>query len=329
MLTFFVYFSLHRDKIFEMAAKRSLPKNFFLFVVLAFVLWMLAKFSKDYEATVLFDVSYEGLPKNKVLQNTPPNTIPIHIKGTGFKLISAKLFGGDIKLSAANLINLKENQYYILLNQQELSIEKQMTSGLSIDYFVKDSVFFDLGYLATKKVPVHIVADINFMPGYDFVDELSARPDSIEISGPDGMLDTITHIKTSRLTLGEVNNAIEENVSLEVPNAAIQFIQDIKEVQLNAAVDRFTEGVLEVPFEIDNLPENIKINAYPKTVKLSFKVGLSNFNKINENSFSVRCDYAFSEQNELTYLIPKLDIISDLVKDVKIVPNRIDFLIQK
>ena len=86
---------------------------------------------------------------------------------------------------------------------------------------------------------------------------------------------------------------------------------------------------MEVPFEIDNLPEDIKIDAYPKVVKLSFKVGLSNFNKINENSFSVRCDYAFSKQNNLAYLIPKLDIKSDLVRDVKIIPGRIDFLIQK
>ncbi len=312
-----------------MAAKRSLPRNFFLFVVLAFVLWMLAKFSKDYETTVLFDVSYTDLPKNKILQNTPPNMIPIHIKGTGFKLIAAKLFGGDIKLSATNLVNLKENQYYILLNQQELSIEKQMTSGLSIDYFVKDSVFFDLGYLATKKVPIRVDADINFMPGYDFVNDLSVRPDSVDISGPDGMLDTITYVKTSRLILSEVNNTIEQKANLLMPNSAIKFIQDIKTVQVNAEVDRFTEGMVEVPFEIDNLPKNMKIDAYPKVVKLTFKVGLANFNKINANSFTVRCDYAFSEQNELTYLVPKLDVVSDLVRDVKITPGRIDFLIQK
>lgn len=312
-----------------MAAKRSLPKNFFLFVVLAFVLWMLAKFSKEYEATVLFDVSYTDLPKNKILQNTPPATIPIHLKGTGFKLISAKLFGGDIKLSATNLMSLKENQYYILLNQQELSIEKQMTSGLSIDYFVQDSVFFDLGYLATKKVPIEIDADINFMPGYDFVDHLSVRPDSVKISGPDGILDTISEIRTTKVVLNEVHEMIQQEAGLSVPNAAINFTEGVQKVEVHAAVDKFTEGVLEVPFIIDNLPESVQINAYPKMVKLSFKVGLSNFNKVNINSFTVRCDYAFSEQNELSYLIPKLDVKSDLVKDVKIVPGRIDFLIQK
>lgn len=312
-----------------MASKRSLPKNFFLFVVLAFVLWMLAKFSKEYEATIMFDVTYVDLPKNKILQNKPPNVIPIHIKGTGFKLISAKLFGGEIKLSTTNLIGSKKNQYYILLNQQELNIEKQMTSGLSIDYFVKDSVFFDLGYLATKRVPIYVDAQISFMSGYDFVNALRVKPDSVEISGPDGILDTIRQVNTSKIVLNEVHNAIQQNVSLQISNPAIKLTEDVKTVEVKAAIDKFTEGVLEVPFEIDNLPEDIKIDAYPKVVKLSFKVGLSNFNKINQNSFSVRCDYSFSKQNNLAYLIPKLDIKSDLVRDVKIIPGRIDFLIQK
>lgn len=312
-----------------MASKRSLPKNFFLFVVLAFILWMLAKFSKEYEATILFDVSYVDLPKNKILQNKPPSMIPIHIRGTGFKLVSAKLFGREIKLSTNNLISSKKNQYYILLNQQELNIKKQMSSGLSIDYFVKDSIFFDLGYLATKRVPIYVDAQISFMPGYDFVNTLSVKPDSVEISGPDGILDTIRQVNTSKIVLNEVHNAIQQNVSLQISNPAIKLTEDVKTVEVNAAIDKFTEGVLEVPFEIDNLPEDIKIDAYPKVVKLSFKVGLSNFNKINENSFSVRCDYAFSKQNNLAYLIPKLDIKSDLVRDVKIIPGRIDFLIQK
>lgn len=312
-----------------MAAKSSLPKNFLLFVLLAFVFWMLAKFSKEYEATVLFKVSYTNLPKNKILEKEPIKEIPIHIKGTGFKLISAKLFNKEIQLNAGNLISLKGTKYYMLLNQQELDIEKQLKSGLSIDYFVKDSIFFNLGYLATKKVPVFIDEEIDFMPGYDFVDEITSKPDSVQISGPDSVLDTIKAIKTVKMMLGEVNSAIHQTVKLLAPNAATKIVDNIDEVEVHAEVDKFTEGVLEIPFEINNLPDDIKINTYPNTIKVSFKVGLSNFNKINANSFTVHCDYAFSQQNNLTYLIPKLNAKSDLVKNVKMIPNKIDFLIQK
>lgn len=312
-----------------MATKSSLPKNFFLFVVLAFVLWMLAKFSKEYEATILFNVQYVDLPKNKILQNTPPENIPIHIKGTGFKLISAKLFSSKIKLSANNLIPGKKGNQYILLNQQELDIEKQLNSGLSIDYFVQDSVFFDLGTLATKRVPIQIDADIKFMPGFDFVEGLRATPDSLEISGPNGVLDTIKVIRTGRIVMSEINAPINEKMVLLLPSSSVKIMDNIEEVQVYGAVDKYTEGTMEVPYQIDNLPEGLVINAFPKMVKLSFKVGLSNFNKVSANSFVVKCDYSFSSKNELSYLIPKLEMKSDLVKNVKITPNKIDFLIQK
>jgi hypothetical protein len=311
-----------------MAVKRSLPKNFFLFVVLAFIFWMLAKFSKEYEATVLFKVQYT-LPKNKVLQSEPLKEIPIHIKGTGFKLIGAKLFSKEIQLNTNNLVYFEGSKYYILLNQQELGIEKQMSAGLSIDYFVKDSIFFDLGNLATKKIPVMPHAEINFLPGYDFVSKMEIKPDSITITGPNGILDTIHHIKTTMVVIDEVNATIQEKVGLSLPSSTIKIADDTREVSLYGEVDKFTEGIIEVPFSIDNLPEDEQINTFPKTVKVSFNVSLSNFNKVNENSFTVRCDYTFSKENNLSYLIPRLYIQSDLVKNVKMTPTKIDFLIQK
>jgi hypothetical protein len=312
-----------------MAAKRSLPKNFFLFVLLAFVFWMLAKFSKEYEATVMFKVSYENFPENKILQKEPITQIPIHIKGTGFKLISAKLFNKEIKLNAGNLINFKGSQYYILLNQQELGIEKQLNSGLSIDYFVKDSVFFDLGSLATKKVPVVIDATVDFLPGYDFVNTLKATPDSVLISGPDGVLDEINKITTSTVVLNEVHSNVQQKVGLRIPHEKVKLPASVSEVEVSAEVDKFTEDVIEVPFVIENIPEGMIINTYPKTVKVSFKVGLADFNKVNANAFVIHSDYEFSSQNNLTYLILKLVSKPELVKNVKIIPSKVDFLIQK
>ena len=91
----------------------------------------------------------------------------------------------------------------------------------------------------------------------------------------------------------------------------------------------FFEIGLEKPTAVLGSEASSQINVFPKMVKLSFKVALSNFNKVSANSFSITCDYAFSSQNNLTYLIPKLEMKSDLVKNVTITPNRIDFLIQK
>ena len=53
------------------------------------------------------------------------------------------------------------------------------------------------------------------------------------------------------------------------------------------------------------------------------------FNKIPENGFRVQCDYKQTEDNNLEYLIPKIIEKPEIIHDVKIVPNKIEFLIKK
>jgi hypothetical protein len=71
------------------------------------------------------------------------------------------------------------------------------------------------------------------------------------------------------------------------------------------------------------------ISTYPKEVKVVYQVALTDFNKIPENGFRVQCDYKQTEDNGLDYLIPKIVDKPEIIHDVKIVPNKIEFLIKK
>ena len=84
-----------------------------------------------------------------------------------------------------------------------------------------------------------------------------------------------------------------------------------------------------MPYKIINVPENLKINTLSKKVSIVFIVGLSHFNKITANSFQVVCNYNTSQKNNLNYLVPKVISKPDLIKSYKIIPNKIDFLIEK
>lgn len=96
--------------------------------------------------------------------------------------------------------------------------------------------------------------------------------------------------------------------------------------QINIAVDKFTEGEIEVPIFVKNAPKGI--NIFPKKVKVIYKVGLQNFNDITSDLFIVECDYLQSKK-EINYLIPKIKDIPKTVDLVRIVPEKVDFLIYK
>ena len=115
---------------------------------------------------------------------------------------------------------------------------------------------------------------------------------------------------------------------LPVKNDLVKLSTD--EIQIMGEVDKFTEGKISIPVVIINDPEGVKINPFPKEIQVIYQVALSNFNKINEDSFSVVYDYNQYKNDTLTrYLTPVITQKSDLIYSVKLIPSQIEFLIQK
>lgn len=307
----------------------STSKNFVLFFIVSIVFWFLTKLSKEYESTVTYPISYENLPKDKLIQETPQSEIEVHIKATGFKILSGKLFPRTLKINAANLNSKSKNNYYLLLPQQRLSVQKQMNTGVTIDHFIHDSISLNLGFLGRKKVPVKLSSSLSYQAGYNINGDVVIQPDSIEISGPESILDTITYVETINFTDNNVHDSIHEELGLKKFKLDQNVNFDVDKVTVDISVEKFTEGTLKVPFTVLNVPADVTMNTFPKEVELTYKVALSKFNQITATSFLVECDYRLSAENNLSYLVPKLTKQTDLVKNVKIAPSKIDFVIEK
>jgi hypothetical protein len=289
----------------------------------------MTKLSKEYDTTIKYPISYQNLPNDKLLQEDPLSEIDVHIKATGFKLISAEIFPKNLLIDASNIYSKSINDYYLLLSQQRLSLQKQMRTGVQIDHFINDSIKFNLGLLKVKKVPVKVATDITYSSGYELNGVLQVSPDSITINGPEFILDTIHFVSTTLLQKKGINNSIDQELMIKNFDASSNVKFNQKKVVVKALVEKYTEGTFEVPFEIVNLPEGMTINTFPKLVKITFRVALSNFNKVDASSFVIECNYKMSNESSLSYLIPRLVEKSSLVKNTKISPLKIDYIINK
>ena len=303
--------------------------KFLLFIILSVVFWFMTKLSKEYDSTLEYPVSYINLPEDKLLQEAPVEVIEIHVKTTGFKLISATFFPTELKIDVSNLNWKSSTDYYLLLSQQRLAIQKQMKTGVEIDFFINDSIHFNLGKLKNKKVPVKPLLDLSYATGFELNGNITTVPDSILISGPESILDTIDFVSTKLLQIKKLNNSIDQTIEIERFSSDSNVKLQQKNIKIIANVEKYTEGTLEIPFEVLNLPENNIINTFPKVVKVTYKVALSNFNKIDLTSFLIHCDYQVSQKNNLSYLIPILVEKSPMVKYVRMSPMKIDYIINK
>ena len=306
---------------------KKIPKTFISFLVASFLIWFLITFSKEYTTVITYAVNYKNIPQNKLLQETPINNIDITVKASGFKILRSKFKNKKIQLEASKLKRKGPSKFYFLTKSQVTKIQKQLLFGVELKEILQDTIYLNLGILTSKRVAVKPNLEINYHVGYDLLNEIKISPDSIVISGPEAQVKKIDYLELSELKLNDVkSNFLEEVSVLKLNN---NFKYSAQKITISGNVDKFTEGKLQIPFTTKNLPKNINLTTLSEKVEVIFVVALSNFSKISEASFKVECDYLISEKNNLGYLIPKVILEPVFIKSVKIIPKKIDFLIQK
>lgn len=312
-----------------MKSNTNIPKTFIFFIAASSFIWLLITFSKEYTTTISYPLSYVNIPQNKLIQETPTKQLELTIKGTGFKILSSKIKRKTIKFDVRTTKRGKKSYYYFLTRDKSREIEQQIHSGLQVVGISKDTIFLNLGSLTTKKIPVKPNLQITYHIGYDLAEQVTIEPDSILVSGPEENLNALKSVILEPLKLKEIKDDFENKVNIVTNKNTENLKFNTKTVLISGKVEKFTEGSLQVPFVIKNLPEDLALTKLTEKVELKFVVALSKFNLISENSFRIVCDYQETQKNNLGYLIPQLEQIPDFIKSYKIIPNKIDFLIRK
>ena len=310
-----------------MKTSRKISKTFISFLVASFLIWLLITFSKEYTTVITYAVIYKNIPQNKLLQEAPVNKIDITVKASGFKILRSNFKNKKIQLEASNLQRKEHSKFYFLTKNQVKKIQQQLLFGVELKEIEQDTIYLNLGLLTSKKVALKPNLYINYHIGYDLLNEIKISPDSIVISGPEAQVEKTNYLDLSKLKLDDVKSDFSEEVTILKLNNNFK-ISDLKTI-ISGSVDKFTEGKLQVSFTTKNLPKDINLTILSEKVEIVFVVALSNFSKISEASFKVECDYLISEKNNLGYLIPKVILAPDFIKSIKIIPKKIDFLIQK
>ena len=90
---------------------------------------------------------------------------------------------------------------------------------------------------------------------------------------------------------------------------------------------KFTEGEVEVPIINKNVPQDIEINYFPKSIKVAYYVSLENYSAISTSDFKIECDFKESQQQNSSFFIPRLTIENSLVKSAKMKQDKVEYII--
>ncbi|WP_196884877.1 hypothetical protein [Aureivirga sp. CE67] len=285
--------------------------------------------SKKYTTPAYFDIKYINLPKEKELSSYSNKQLHVLIQGTGFNLLKYKFTTPTLKVDLNDIQVLGKNKYFYLPKSHFVKIEDQLDKNTNLQKIYTDSIFIQLNKNISRKIPV--IADVNFQfeTGINIKGKYELIPDSVTVMGSSNALQNLNEIHTEKVEIQHISSNIEKLLPLKIPENIKNVNFSEKEVVLKAEVLKYTEATVEVDFEVINLPKEDKIITFPNKVEIKCQVPIEKFKDLDKNLFKVECDYEYSKSQNLNYLLPKVIIKPKYINSVRIIPNKIEFLINK
>ncbi len=298
---------------------------FLLFFVLAFSILVLTKLSKVYTATLAFNVKPQNISDTHVIVNTNQSKLDITIQTTGFNWLKYALKAPRLDINFKTDVSKKDSTFIWSVSKGYSNINKQFGKDETIISINPDTLLFRFDVNAIKYVPIILSTKIQYAKGYNTLDSIRSKPDSIKLIGPSSLLKSIKNIKSHKIELADVKSDINKSVTLKLDSLNKEVSTNLKQVNLSVKVSKFSEGVLDLPIQIINIPEGLKVNYFPKQVALSYTTSLENFNTIKGEDFKIICDYNEALGNST--LKPKLVKQPNNVKNVRLLQQKIEYII--
>ena len=308
--------------------KRFPSKNrlhfFLFFVFISFSFWISTKLSNSYTIEQIFNIEWINIPESIVISenNKKLNT---SITASGVEIILYRLFNNNLKI---DLIQANFELDYLSLNleNQKFLIQQQLYSNTLLNQITPSLVKIKFSRLSEKKIPIIPKTRINLRAGYLTDSNVISKPDCIIVRGPKILLDSIYYAETITYNQEDVYKSISKKINLS-PIEGVNFSKDFVDIELS--VSRYSEKEFNIPIELINQPEGVKVKLFPPMTKVRATIPMSVIGNIRVSDFRLIADYnqiLNGQTQKLELLIQKKP---SSVKQIILEPNEVNYLIRK
>jgi hypothetical protein len=211
----------------EKFLNRELPV-FAFFLLLSFVFWYLNELSKELQGTINYPVRYINPPKDRIVTGDLPEKLEMDLRGPGYSILKVKLSGSrapvviDFSKITPRRIPGTLPRYYLVSSGLISGFSKQLHADFDILAIHPDTLFFGYDKLVTRRLPVIPDLRLELEEGKKVI--IVTNPDSITVTGPQHILDTLSGIPTKHRTFKRMN----ENFKSKIPIACPDYLQTLQ-----------------------------------------------------------------------------------------------------
>lgn len=304
--------------------------TYLICVVIATILWFLNALNKDYSAVISYPVKYVNLPQGKHLISDLPSTLSLEVRAKGFALLGHRISTSFLPITFnvntySNHLLEKDEVFEYNLNTNEIKdkIGNQLNTEIKLLDITPATIEFKFAQSVEKKVAVRPVVNYTLKRQY-ILNQITATPDSVLVSGPATIIDTLRYISTKSLRLKDLGKSVTKEVELTPLRGCTV---DDATVKLDLQVEQFTETKKTIRLQARHVPGSFYLRLFPDNVNITYDVGLSNYEKITNQDFEFYVDYDQTQSS--SYLDVKVGKTPAFIKNLVFSPQKVEYIIER
>ncbi|MFH0758794.1 MAG: YbbR-like domain-containing protein [Bacteroidota bacterium] len=304
---------------------------FSVFLLISVFIWLLNALSKNYTSVIEYPLVYTDFPEKRVLVGELPAHLDLSINADGYALLRYKTFRKPVPISfkvsafTLNRPGQDSSRAYIQTRYLKDQVARQLPSELQLLEIKPDTLYFQFAKRVTRALPIKPEFVFEVDKQFTTIDGIRLEPDSVVVTGPDVIMDTLKYVSTVKTDLGLLTKNYSNKVKLDMP---YDLEYGVSKVYCSIELERYTEVQLIVPIEVLNLPDSLSIQTFPDEIKLTCKVGLSKYDRMDKNLFRAVVDYS-SVDDRTKELDVGLSNIPLYLLGFEYYPKSVEFLISR
>ncbi|HAN77181.1 MAG TPA: hypothetical protein DCQ31_05110 [Bacteroidales bacterium] len=305
---------------------------FVFFFIISSIAWFLTALDKDYVHSIVHPVEFTNLPNELAVADSLPSELTLTVNARGYSLVR-NAFGGKPqplkievnKLVFGSLIKNKQLIKYVTGLQLIKYFSENYSGKFKIVGVLPDTIAFRKINVRSKKVKVKPQLTVNYRRQFMEATETITVPDSVVLTGPRHLIDTMQFIHTESLVFDDLNGVKRQNAKLLFPKS---IVGKILQVEVIAESTQFTEFTIDIEITCNGLPENANFIAFPNKITVKGNIPLENFAELHTKWFIAHVDYSDIQAGTSQSAV-KLDILLKYAKNVSFSPQLIECIIEQ
>jgi hypothetical protein len=196
-------------------------------------------------------------------------------RATGYKAIMSDIKARrkpvTVNFDPSVMRYMEDDLFYVLASDLTEYTHLIYGDGVTLEYFVSDSVFFRFPEVDHKKVPVEPVYSVTYMSQHMSDGDLQIIPDSVTLYGQARILNTIDKVLTEPIKYSNLSSDIQGVARLEK-------IKDVRlsvsEVHYLLDVCRYVEMKMTLPVTVENVPSDKRLVPFPSRADVLLRLSL-------------------------------------------------------